>query len=231
MKKVVIGIIVAIVIVVGIICFMFLKNDKKSNNSDIQSSSEVNNIEEYYGKRGNIEERDRIKFLSKNDEYLVGMIGLPVSNEMKSFSNEEILRFSLNIAVQRYSDILTLRKTKNGKSAYLISEDVINNIVDEFFGISYLEFNRSKYEYYSTPNKAFLFNESIEKTLYYYPVTQEKKDDGTTEITADAIFVSDSDVDTLEKAKYEGKYSKDNVDNTIKFVFNDSGKLVSYQHL
>lgn len=228
MKKVVIGIIVAILIVVGLICFMTLKNNKKEENY----TSEINNnTEEYYGKRGNITETERIKFLSKNDEYLVGMIGLPVSKEMRNFSSEEMLRFSLNIAVQRYSSMLTTRKTKNGKSAYLISEDMVHSISNEFFGVSYIDFNRSKYEYYSTANKSFLFGESIEKTLYYYPVSQEKKDDGNLDITADAIFVGDSNVEDFEKAKYEGKYGKDDIDNTIKFVFNDSGKLVSYQHL
>lgn len=227
MKKVVIGIIVAILIIVGIICCMTLKNNKKNK----QQIGEVNNTEEYYGKRGNITESERIKFLSKNDEYLVGMIGLPVSNEIKNFSSDEMIRFCLNIAVQRYSNILTTRKVKNGKSAYLISEDVVNSISNEFFGIYYIEFDRSKNQYYSTANKAFLFNESIEKTLYYYPVDQEKKDDGTTHITLDAIFVGDNDEATFEKAKYEGKYNKENVDHTLKVIFNDSGKLVSYQYL
>ncbi|MCI8291415.1 MAG: hypothetical protein HFJ25_04095 [Clostridia bacterium] len=229
MKKVVIGIIIAILIVVGIICCMTLKSNKK-NNSNNQSIGEVINTQEYYGKRGNITESERIKFLSKNDEYLIGMIGLPVSNELKSFSADDMIRFSLNIAVQRYSNMLTTRKAKNGKTAYLISEAVVNSISTEFFGISYLEFDRSKNEYYSTPNKAFLFSESIEKTLYYYPVTLDKKENGTTEIIADAIIVNDDDVELFEKAKYEGKYSKENIDNTIKFVFNDSGKLVSYQY-
>lgn len=229
MKKVVIGIIIAILVVAGIICCMTLKNNK-SNKKNNQSIGEVTNTQEYYGRRGNITESERIKFLSKNDEYLVGMIGLPVSNELRDFSTDDIIRFCLNIAVQRYSNMLTTRKTKNGTTSYIISEDVVNSISTEFFGNSYLEFDRRKNEYYSTPNKAFLFGESIEKTLYYYPVTQEKKDNGTTEIVADAIIVSDDDVESFEKAKYEGKYDKENVDSTIKFVFNDSGKLVSYQY-
>lgn len=229
MKKVVIGIIIAILVVAGIICCMTLKNNK-SNKKNNQTLGELVNTQEYYGKRGNITESERIKFLSKNDEYLIGMIGLPVSKELKSFSADDMIRFSLNIAVQRYSNMLTTKKSRNGTVSYLVSESVVNAISTEFFGISYIEFDRSKNEYYSTPNKAFLFSESIEKTLYYYPVTQEKKDNGTTEIVADAIIVSDDDVESFEKAKYEGKYVKENVDNTIKFVFNDSGKLVSYQY-
>ena len=58
------------------------------------------------------------------------------------------------------------------------------------------------------------------------------EESGNVEIIADAIFVTDNqDVSVIESAKYEGKYQKDNVDNTIKFVFNKEGKLVSYQYL
>ena len=58
------------------------------------------------------------------------------------------------------------------------------------------------------------------------------EESGNVEIIADAIFVTDSeDISVIESAKYEGKYQKDNVDNTIKFVFNKEGKLVSYQYL
>ena len=51
------------------------------------------------------------------------------------------------------------------------------------------------------------------------------------EIIVDAIFVKDNQDDSeIESAKYEGKYQKEDVDNTVKFIFNKSGKLVSYQY-
>ena len=61
--------------------------------------------------------------------------------------------------------------------------------------------------------------------------TQESKENGNFEITADAILVSSGDRNEIEQAKYEGKYSQDRVEYTIKFVFNESGCLVSYQYL
>ena len=96
-KKIIVGIIVLIVIVALVVTCIFFKKDKDKmvimkNNIDTT---------QYYGKRGNITELQRIKFLSKNDEYLVGMMGLPVSNEVKVFSNDEMIRFALNIIVER----------------------------------------------------------------------------------------------------------------------------------
>lgn len=227
-KKVVIGIILVILIIIGIAVgiFLFRKNDKKPTQEVTTT-----NIQEYYGKRGNITDTERIKFLSKNDEYLVGMIGLATSNEVKTFSNDDIIRFSLNIAVLRYSTMLDQKKTKDGVNQYIVSEETLNKIANEFFGVANVEFDKKTNQYYSTSNKAFLFSENIEKTLYYYPVTQEKKEDGSVDITVDAILVADSDTETFEKAKYEGKYLQENVDNTVKFTFNAAGKLISYQHL
>ena len=226
-KKIIVGIIVLIVIVALVVTCIFFKKDKDKmvimkNNIDTT---------QYYGKRGNITELQRIKFLSKNDEYLVGMMGLPVSNEVKVFSNDDMIRFALNIIVERYSGMLTTRKNKKGVSEYVIKKETIDDIINEFFGIAGNSIDGSKNEYYSSSNKAFLFNENLEKTLYYYPVTQESKENGNFEITADAILVSSGDRNEIEQAKYEGKYSQDRVEYTIKFVFNESGCLVSYQYL
>lgn len=230
MKKVVIGLIVAILLVGSIVGYKFLSKNKKNNNA----AGEVNQTEEYYGKRGNISELDRIKFLSKNDEYLVGMIGLPVSNEAHSFTSDEMIRFALNIAVERYSTMLDTKKsTKNSpNSGYLIDEATVNLIAKEFFGVDSIQFDKAANEHYSISSKSFVFDENIEKTLYYYPVTQTVKEDGSIEITADAIFINDAqEKDVLEKAKFEGKYGSDNVDNTIKFIFNKDGGLTGYQYL
>lgn len=228
MKKVVIVLVIAILIVATVVGFKFFKGSKEENNN---VTEEIPKTEEFYGNRGEISQTDRIKFLSKNDEYLVGMIGLPVSNEVKAFTNDDMIRFALNIAKERYSTMLDTR-TRNRESGYLISKDIINLITEEYFGISNVYFDEMANPYYSKSNKAFLFDENIEKTLYYYPVSQSTKEDGSAELTADAIFISDvSAPSELDRAKYEGKYSAENVDNTIKFIFNSEGKLVSYQHL
>lgn len=230
MKKVVIGLIIAILIVASVVGILFYNGKKKS---EAQNASESANVEEYYGNRGNISQVEKVKFLSKNDEYLVGMIGLPVSNELKNFSDEEMIQFALNIAVERYSTVLTQKKDKAGKESYLVSKDMVNNIIKEYFGLQTGSVDESNSSYYSKANKDFLYGENISKTLYYYPVDMSKDEEsGNVEIIADAIFVTDSeDISVIESAKYEGKYQKDNVDNTIKFVFNKEGKLVSYQYL
>ena len=92
MKKVVIGLIIAILIVASVVGILFYNGKKKS---EAQNASESANVEEYYGNRGNISQVEKVKFLSKNDEYLVGMIGLPVSNELKNFSDEEMMQIAL----------------------------------------------------------------------------------------------------------------------------------------
>lgn len=228
MKKVVIGLVVAIIIVISLVGYMFWHNGKKNNKN---VSGEIAKTEEYHGKRGNITETERIKFLSKNDEYLVGMMGLPVSNEEKTFTNDDMISFCLNIAVERYSTILDKKKTKDGTYSYLVDEKIMNDIAEEYFGISWLPYDQKTNEYYSTSNKAFMHQGNLEKTLYYYPVTQEKKDNGNIEIVADAIFISDNqEKSVMDAARYEGKYSAENVDNTIKFIFNSEGKLISYQY-
>lgn len=228
MKKIVITLIVAILIVGIIVGTLFFRGSKKNN---VGSTNQANSDGRYYGNRGNISQAERIKFLSKNDEYLVGMIGLPVSKDITTFSNEDMIRFALNVAVERYSSILE-EKTANGKKGYFIDTVIVNKITDEFFGIQEVEFDKRQNEYYSNSLRGFLFNEEIEKTLYYYPVSMESKQEtGNNEIIADAIFIADNvEKNAIEGAKYEGKYNQDNVDNTIKFIFNNEGKLISYQY-
>lgn len=230
MKKVVIGLVIAILVVASVVGILYYNGSKKNK---AQESAENLELEQYYGNRGNISQVEKIKFLSKNDEYLIGMIGLPVSNELKNFSNEEMIKFSLNIAIERYSTILTQKKDKQGNESYLVSKDMVNSIIEEYFGVLSGTINETESSYYSKANKAFLYGENISKTLYYYPVDMSKNEEsGNVEITADAIFITDDqDTSVIESAKYEGKYQKENVDNTIKFVFNKEGKLVSYQYM
>lgn len=226
MKKVVIILVIAILVVAGFVGFNFYKG-KKKNNSTGEITQEVS-----YGKRGNITESERIKFLSQNDEYLVGMMGLAVPDDVKNFSNDDMIRFALNVAVERYSSMLDTKKNKDGSEDYVINEKTVNKITEEFFGLDSVYFDKTTNPYYSKSNKAFLFGENTEKTLYYYPVSQENKEDGSVEIIVDAIFVSDDqDAEKIDKAKYEGKYGQDNVDNTLKFIFNANGKLISYQYI
>ena len=71
MKRVVIGLVIAILIVASVVGILFY-NGKKRNEA--QESNESANVEEYYGNRGNISQVEKVKFLSKNDEYLVGLI-------------------------------------------------------------------------------------------------------------------------------------------------------------
>ncbi len=60
---------------------------------------------------------------------------------------------------------------------------------------------------------------------------ETNQENGNNEIVADAIFIADNvEKNAIEAAKYEGKYNQDNVDNTIKFIFNNEGKLISYQY-
>lgn len=228
MKKIVIVMIIAILIVASVVGVSFYNGKNKEKNTN--GNNQVAQTEQYYGNRGNISQAEKIKFLSKNDEYLIGMMGLPVSNNVTEFSNENMIKFALNIAVERYSNILTEKKDKNGVS-YLVPKEVINAITDEYFDIKEVTFDANNSEYYSKANKAFLYGINIEKTLYYYPVDMQTNGDNK-EITVDAIFVKDNQDDSeIESTKYEGKYQKEDVDNTVKFIFNKSGKLVSYQYL
>ena len=231
MKKIVTILIAIILIISGIIVFLFWHNGKsKKNLNQVQLA----NAEVKYGNRGKISQVEKVKFLSKNDEYLVGMIGLPVKNELTNFSNDDMIRFALNIAVERYKDysnILVKKINKDGLNSYLVQEKIVFDIIEEYFGIKEVSYDPNTNEYYSKSNKAFLLEENVQKSLYYYPVECTEFDDGRKELVADAIFIDDNkDESEIENAKYDGKYTKENVDNTIKFIFNNKGYLVSYQY-
>ena len=283
MKKVIVILSIIIVLLVGFIGFFGFKMSKsniKINDVLKGKIEEVvvadEEVHKSYGNRGNISQTEKVKFLSQNDEYLVGMIGLNKATEEKEFSNEDMIRFALNIAVYRYKNILDTKKTTAGGTGYLIQTKMLNEITNEFFGNADVPFDQKTNPYYSRSNKAFLFGESIEKSLYYYPVSQEvlevpiagsnvgtdvaspiasetpSAETSTTAeastvpseepkvevpknkyliITADAIFIPDENTEEFEKAKYEGAYEQKDVDSTIKFKFNEYGKLVSYQNL
>ncbi len=251
MKKVIVVLCVAILIVSGTVGFMYWRAAKINKKTEKIINSELN-----YGNRGNISEVERIKFLSKNDEYLTGMIGIPVSTDLKLFSNNDMIRFALNVAVGRYSKMLVKKSNKDGTENYIVPVSVVNSITDEYFGVKEVSFDSDTNEYYSKANKAFVLGEFPATTLYYYPVYmesvaveevygsnpvpsngtnmvegEEKEVEKYTKVTADSIFISDDlDLETIESAKYAGKYDEKNVDSNVKFVFNSRGKLVAYQY-
>ena len=183
MKKLVIVLIIAILIVASVVGVSFYNGKKKEKNTN--GNNQIAQTEQYYGNRGNISQAEKIKFLSKDDEYLIGMMGLPVSNNVTEFSNENMIKFALNIAVERYSNILTEKKDKNGVS-YLVPKEVINAITDEYFDIKEVTFDVNNSEYYSKANKAFLYGINIEKTLYYYPVDMQTNGDNKEKTLANA---------------------------------------------
>ncbi len=225
MKKIIIVLVVIILGLGGFIGFK-LATKKGNNNENVGEVAQ----EESYGKRGNISEEERVKFLMKNDDYLVGMMSLPASAEVKNFTHNEMINFALNVAVERYSTILT--KSKKDSSSYVIGVETVNSILNEFFGLSTTVIDPAQNEYYSKSTKTFVYNQANEKTLYYYPVSLENKEGGIKEITVDAIYINDENkASNLDKAKFEGKYGQNNVDNTIKFIFNENGYLTSYQYL
>ena len=149
MKKIVIVLIIAILIVASVVGVSFYNGKKKEKNTN--GNNQIAQTEQYYGNRGNISQAEKIKFLSKDDEYLIGMMGLPVSNNVTEFSNENMIKFALNIAVERYTNILTEKKDKNGVS-YLVPKEVINAITDEYFDIKEVTFDANNSEYYSKAN-------------------------------------------------------------------------------
>lgn len=251
MKKVVVVLCVAILIVSGTVGFMYWRATKRNKKTENIISNEIN-----YGNRGNISEAERVKFLSKNDEYLTGMIGIPVSTDLKLFSNNDMIRFALNVAVRRYSEMLVKKSNKDGAENYIVPVSVVNSITNEYFGVKDVSFDPDTNEYYSKANKAFVLGEIPATTLYYYPVYmesigveevygsnlqpsngtsiaegEEKGNEKYTKVTVDSIFISDDlDIETIESAKYAGKYDEKNVDSNVKFVFNAKGKLVAYQY-
>ena len=197
MKKVVIILTIVIVILVGVLGFLGIQL-KKSNVkiSDILSSKKevvvVETSAKNYGNRGNISQTERIKFLSQDDEYVVGMIGLEKSSLEKNFSNEDMIRFALNVATYRYKSILDTKKTQKGTTGYVVPTAMINEITNEFFGNSNVYFDQKNDKYYSRTYKAFLFDESIEKSLYYYPVSMEKIEVDKELMNADQVAATPS---------------------------------------
>ncbi|MBR3133036.1 MAG: hypothetical protein IKG42_03045 [Clostridia bacterium] len=232
-KVLIIGIIVIVVAALiggSIFAYNKFKNKKDDNTVTI---NETINIEEYYGKRGKITETERVSFLIKAEDLIVGMMALAPNTEETPFSENDMIKFALYVAQERYSDMLESKKNyKTGEYEYYINPDVISSIIQEFFGRSDIEFSYDSDDYnYSSSNKKFIFNQDIQKTLWYYPVSQETTEDRIV-ITVDSVYINEDQADySLREAKYEGRYEKDKVDSTIKFIYNTNGYLVAYQYV
>lgn len=176
MKKVIVILTILVVILAGILGYFGIKLKKANVKiSDLVSNkTEVVVVEtngKNYGNRGNISQTEKIKFLTHNDEYVVGMIGLEKSTVEKEFTNDDMIRFALNVAVHRYQSTLTTKKTQKGTTGYLVPTSMVNDLTSEFFGISNVSFNQNTNPYYSKSNKAFILDQEIAVSLYYYPVS------------------------------------------------------------
>ncbi|MBR3153358.1 MAG: hypothetical protein IKF52_07235 [Clostridia bacterium] len=231
MSKKIIVIVVIILIIIALACssfgiYKFIKN-KKDKEENTVTINETIDIEEYYGKRDKITETERVSFLIKGEDLIAGMIGIAPNTTETPFSETDMIKFALYVAQARYSTMLEEKKDN-----YYIEPEVISSIIEEFFGRTDIEFSSDAEEYnYSSYNECFIFKEDIQKTLWYYPVAQETTEDRIV-VTVDSVYINEDQEDySLREAKYEGRYEKDNVDSTIKFIYNANGYLVAYQYV
>ncbi len=224
-KRVIIICIIVLVAIAGLVLF-FNRNKFKA------TAPKIVNTGEYYGKRGDISETERVSFLTKADDLLVGMMALEPKTEETAFSETDMVKFALYVAQERYSTMLAEKKGAAGENVYLIEPEVVDSIISEIFGRSDIQYSYEETAYnYSRSNKGFLFKVDLAKTLWYYPVSQETTDDRIS-ITVDSVYINDDQQDyALREAKYEGKYKEDKVDSTIKFNYDKNGYLVSYQYV
>jgi len=248
MKKlnVVLIILLLIAIIALSIVSVTLYNTTKSGTEEIK----------YYGQRGNVKDSTRIEFLSKNEELLVGMIPEEYSEEEKNFSEEDMLNFALYVAKFRYEKLLPTQ-LKSGKSLYRIDIEIVDDIIKEFFGMTSITYSLVQNDYYSSLYNAFLFDEKFEKSMWFYPVSEEiseeeikvDADDNESKneqiqeseeiekeqytiITADSIYINETkNIDEIKEIKYNGKYNEEDVEYTIRLKFDSNGYLVSYQYL
>ncbi len=160
------------------------------------------------------------------------MMALEPKTEETEFSETDMVKFALYIAQERYNSLLDQKKNNSGEYEYYIDTEVIDSIIEEFFGKTDITYSADETEYnYSKSNKCFIFKQDLEKTLWYYPVTQETVDD-IISITVDSVYINDDQEDySLREAKYEGKYKEENIDSTIIFNFDKNGYLVSYKYV
>lgn len=191
----------------------------------------------YYGQRGNISNTEKVEFLTKNEDFLVGMIELDFSEKEKEFTKDQMTTFAVYVAKKRYSDLLENYVGNNKKDSYKIDIEIIDAIIKEFFNVNDISYSDEDNKYYSQSRKCFLFNEKFEKSMWYYPVNEESIESEKTKekykvITADSIYIDENKEDqNYKSAKYNGEYTENMVEYTIKFKFDEKGYLKSYQYV
>lgn len=161
------------------------------------------------------------------------MMGVEPKNEETAFTEDDMVSFALYVAQARYSNLLEEKKDyTTGENVYYIQPEIIDSIIAEFFGRTDIEYSYESEKYnYSYGNKKFLFKQDFEKILWYYPVSQETTEDKII-ITVDSVYINDDQEDyPLREAKYEGRYTSDKIDSTIKFIYNKEGYLTAYQYV
>ena len=260
MKKLDVFLIVVTVIllVALIVVSIFLFNATRNNNATNGQAS----TSTYYGQRGNIKNSEKILFLSKNEDLLTGMIGLEYSTDEMTFTTEQMITFAVYVASERYEAILQTEADVNGVERYIISTEVIDSILDEFFGVTDIIHEVEDHDLYSRSRGYYLLDKTFEKTMWFYPVneeivevTNETNENINTEenvvenvdentdtsieentinilITADSIYIDETKEESEYKnIKYDGMYNEDIVEYTIRFRYDENGKLISYQYI
>ena len=209
---------------------------------EVQKNENVNNQKiSYYGQRGNISNSEKIMFLSKNEDLLAGMIGLEYSIYEKQFDENDMINFANNVAFRRYSNILEKQSSSDGENKYIIDKKIIDDIIEEFFGVTDLVHEEIDHELYSRSRGYYIFDKEFEESMWFYPVNEEvvevsQEENSETEknilITADSIYIDETKEEgEYKNIKYDGMYDENIVEYTIKFKYDEDGKLISYQYI
>ena len=216
---------------------------------EVQKNENVNNQKiSYYGQRGNISNSEKIMFLTKNKDLLAGMMGLEYTLDEKEFTENDMITFANYVAYERYNNILEKQTSSDGRDIYLIDKEIIDNIIDEFFGVSKIIHEEIDHDLYSRSRGYYLFDKEYEKSMWFYPVSEEVVEVTIDEenienvenavkeknilITADSIYIDETKEEgEYKNIKYDGMYDKNIVEYTIKFRYDNNSKLLSYQYI
>lgn len=224
--------ILTIIFILILTVFLVIVSVKLYTNTHNNSQNQT-----YYGQRGNISNTEKVQFLSKNNDFLIGMMELDYSEKEKKFTKDQMITFAVYVAKNRYEDLLEKYIGNNKKSSYIIDTEIIDAIIKEFFNVDNISHTDEDNKYYSQSRKHFLFDENFERSMWYYPVNEESiESDKTKEkykvITADSIYIDENKEDqNYKSAKYNGEYTENMVEYTIKFKFDEKGYLKSYQYV
>ena len=160
------------------------------------------------------------------------MMELDYSEKEKKFTKDQMITFAVYVAKNRYEDLLEKYIGNNKKSSYIIDTEIIDAIIKEFFNVDNISHTDEDNKYYSQSRKHFLFDENFERSMWYYPVNEEKIQEKYTVITIDSIYIDEEkEKKEYKNVKYNGEYSEDMVEYTMKFKFDENGYLISYQYI